>query len=264
MGSTRLPGKTLIDICGKPLLAHIIQRVQRSAYVDHIVVATTTDPEDLPILTLAKRLCVTSFTGNAADVLDRFYRAAVYSAAEVLVRVTGDDPFKDPTVMDKAIAYFLAHQSLDYVSNTLVPTFPDGLDVEVFSFDALECAWRDARLPSEREHVTPYIWKNEGRFKIANITHHEDLSHLRWTLDYEEDLRFARAVYSRLYRGDVFPMEEVLDLLQAYPELAQLNHGIARNEGYSRSLLQEAMPEQSPGSLTSSRRRLSQNEGNDA
>ena len=239
-GSTRLPGKILIDIAGKPLLEHIVDRVRLSRLIDRIIIATTTNGRDQVILEMAQTWGIESYAGSEEDVLDRFYQTAKLYGAETIVRITPDDPFKDPEVIDKVISYYLGHKdNLDYVSNTLKPTYPEGLDVEVFSFDALEKAWKEAKRPSEREHVTPYIWNHPEIFRLANVENDEDLSHLRWTLDYEEDLRFVREVYDRLYHGQVFLMKDVLALLRAEPELAQINQGITRNAGYLRSLEQE-------------------------
>ncbi|MEW6715910.1 MAG: glycosyltransferase family protein [Chloroflexota bacterium] len=239
MGSTRLPGKTLVDIVGKPLLGHVIERVQACQTIEDIVVATTTAVEDQPILDLAGQYGVMHYTGSEEDVLDRFYQAAINTSAEVIVRITADDPFKDPQVIDHIVSYFLHHPELDYASNTVEPTYPEGLDVEVFSFKALETAWQEAQRLSDREHVTPYIWRNPQTFCIANIKHHTDLSHLRWTLDYEEDLHFTRAVYEHLYGGKVFLMEDILILLQKEPQLAGINKGIERNIGYQKSLVED-------------------------
>lgn len=236
MGSTRLPRKTLVDIAGKPLLGHVIDRVCACQRVDDLIVATTNLPEDQDIVCLAEQYQVMTYRGSVDDVLDRFYQAAIQSSAEVIVRVTADDPFKDPRVIDKMITYFLEHPGLDYVSNTIEPTYPEGLDVEVFSFEALERAWQETQRPSDREHVTPYIWRNPQKFRLANLKHSVDLSHLRWTLDYKADLNFARAVYQRLYHGEVFFMGDILALLEQEPELAELNRGIERNVGYLESL----------------------------
>jgi len=240
MGSTRLPGKTLADISGKPLLAHIIERTKGSRTVNEIVVATTTEPEDRVILSLATEYGVKTYAGSSDDVLDRFYQAARQAEAELIVRVTADDPFKDPEVLDRIVGQILTHPKLAYASNTIEPTYPEGLDIEVFTVGALEQAWREAHLPSEREHVTPYIWKNADQFTLTNIRHNTDLSHLRWTLDYEEDLRFTREVYARLHKpGEIFLMENVLALLEREPELGKINMGILRNEGYLKSLAQD-------------------------
>lgn len=237
MGSTRLPGKVLVPIAGKPLLEHIIDRVKRSQAIDKIVVATTVKKQDKPIIAIAQKCNVDSFIGSEKDVLDRFCQAAKKYRAGTIVRTTADNPFVDPEVIDKVVGYYLKHKkSVDYVSNTIKPTYPEGLDVEVFSSGALEKAWREAKRPSEREHVTPYIWNHPERFRLANIENDEDLSHLRWTLDTEADLRFAREIYARLYHGQVFLMKDILALLRAEPELAQINQGIARNAGYLESL----------------------------
>jgi spore coat polysaccharide biosynthesis protein SpsF len=226
----------LLDIQGKPLLEHVIDRVRRARLIDRIVIATTVDEKDKPIIEFAKNRGIPYYVGSEDDVLDRFYRAAKKYKAKIIVRITPDDPFKDPEVIDKVIGYYLEHEGeLDYVSNTIKPTYPEGLDVEVFSFDALAKAWREAKKPSEREHVTPYIWNHPEIFRLANVENEEDLSHLRWTLDYEEDLRFVREVYARLYHGQVFLMKDILALLSAEPELARINQGIARNKGYLES-----------------------------
>jgi spore coat polysaccharide biosynthesis protein SpsF len=239
MGSTRLPGKSLTDIAGQSLLAHVIDRVDASANVQQMVVATTTGPEDDVIEQLAREKQVACYRGSPTDVLDRYYQAARQAQADVIVRITADDPFKDPDVIDLVVSSLLADPAIDYASNTMEPTFPEGLDVEAFRFSALERAWREARLPSEREHVTPYIWKHPELFRLVSVRHREDLSKLRWTLDYEEDLRFAREVYRRLYHGQVFEMQEILQLLEEEPQLAAINSGFQRNAGYNQSLQKE-------------------------
>jgi spore coat polysaccharide biosynthesis protein SpsF len=236
MGSTRLEGKTLADICGQPLLVRVIERVRASSLVDEVVVATTTAPEDRTLIDVAGQFGVRGYAGSVDDVLDRFYQVAKATRAEVIVRVTADDPFKDPSVLDEITRHLLEHSDLDYVSNTIEPTYPEGLDIEAFTFAALERAWLEARLPSEREHVTPYLWKNPEKFRTANVRHTSDLSSLRWTLDYEEDLRFAREVYERLHQRGIFRMDDILALLRAEPHLAAINKGIGRNAGYCASL----------------------------
>lgn len=235
MGSTRLKNKTLVDIAGKPLLGHIIDRVKASRAIHEIIIATTTDSQDGVILRLATEHGIKKYAGSQEDVLDRFYHAAKQLAADVIVRITSDDPFKDPEVIDKIVRHFISHPDLDYASNTIEPTYPEGLDVEVFSFEALKQAWKEAELPSEREHVTPYIWKNPKKFKIANIKYKNDLSNLRWTLDYEEDLRFTREIYKRLYHGQIFFMDDILTLLQKEPSLININQHIPKYTGYLES-----------------------------
>ncbi len=237
MGSTRLPGKTLAPLAGKPMLAHILERVQAAPLVDRVVVATTTRPEDDPIQDLVTRMGLEVYRGSAEDVLDRFYRCARAVGAHTIVRITADDPFKDPALLQAMLEFWVrAWPGLDYLSNTLEPTYPEGLDLEIFSLHALERAWREATHPADREHVTPYIWRHPGRFRLYSWKHSRDLSHLRWTVDYPEDLAFARAVYQHLYPvKPLFLMEDILALLEARPHLQTLPRAVPRNEGYLRS-----------------------------
>ncbi len=239
MSSTRLPGKVLLPIVGRPMLTLLIERLRHSKLIDRWVVATSIEIADDPIEAHCSELGVDCFRGSMEDVLDRYYRLAMQYEGEIIVRVTADDPLKDPVVIDKVITHFQAHPELDYASNTIEPTYPEGLDVEVFSFRALEKAWHEAALPSEREHVTPYIWKHSRRFRIANVRHQTDLSSLRWTVDYEEDLQFIREVYKRLYKGDVFYMEDILALLESEPQLGKINADFERNAGYFTSLKED-------------------------
>lgn len=240
MGSTRLPGKIMADIEGEPLLAHVIERTRAAHLVEQVIIATTGEEEDEVVVDFTRERDLPCFTGSLEDVLDRFYQAAMKFNVTTIVRITPDDPFKDPTVIDRVIGRFQdAAGTLDYASNTLKPTFPEGLDVEVFSFPALKEAWTKAKMPSEREHVTPYIWNHPEHFRLANVENSEDLSALRWTIDYEADLRFAREVYARFPRGRLFTMGDILELMKAEPALAEINRGTARNEGYLKSLQKE-------------------------
>ena len=239
MRSMRLPRKVLAVIAGKTLLARVLERVSACTTLNDIVVATTTLPEDAEVVVAAERWGVRAYTGAVDDVLDRFYQAAVAEAADVIVRVTADDPFKDPVVTDRIVWYLLDHPELDYVSNTIQPTYPEGLDVEAFRFAALARAWREARLVSEREHVTPYIWKHPNVFRLANVAHEADLSQLRWTIDYEEDLEFARAVYARLGSERIFTMDEILTLLRREPQLRKLARAELRNASYEAAVYQK-------------------------
>jgi spore coat polysaccharide biosynthesis protein SpsF (cytidylyltransferase family) len=236
LGSSRLPGKTLMDIAGRPMLGRLIDRVRRIPGLEGLVIATTTRPLDQAIIDFAKAENLRVYAGSEDDVLDRFYQAAQRFEASVIVRVTPDCPFLDPEVSGRILARF-CQGDVDYASNTKPPTFPDGLDTEVFSFAALERAWREAELPSEREHVTPYLWKNPSKFRLANVAHDRDLSGLRWTVDEAPDLTFARAVYMAL--GPKFGTHEVLALLAKRADISQLNAGLPRNEGYLKSLQQD-------------------------
>lgn len=238
MGSTRLPGKTLADVEGRPMLARLVDRVRRIAGLEGVVVVTTERAADQAILRFATEQGLPAYAGSEDDVLDRFYQAACRHGVSVVVRVTPDCPLLDPTVSAAVLARFLEGRgALDYVSNTQPPTFPDGLDTEVFSFEALARAWREATAPPDREHVTSYMWRQPDKFRLANVTHAPDLSGLRWTVDEPADLEFARAVYRHLgVRAETSGMDDVLDLLRRRPELEQINRGPARNEGYARSV----------------------------
>lgn len=239
MGSARLPGKVMAQIANKPMLWHVVERLKRAESIHSIVVATTTDEIDRPILKLAEDSGVGGYAGSVEDVLDRYYQAARQLNGDAIVRVTADCPLLDPRVTDKVTSRYLVGDC-DYVANTLRRTYPDGLDVEVFSHEALESAWKEARLTSEREHVTSYIWKNPERFRLAGVENNADLGCLRWAVDESEDLEFVRQVYRCLHeKGHMFYMEDILDLLEEHPDLKQINQHIVINEGYARSLKQD-------------------------
>lgn len=236
MGSSRLPGKSLIPIEGRPVLYHVLDRVRRSRVLDRIVVATTDQEEDKILVEQVQGWGIPCYRGDSQDVLSRFYFCLKEYPAEIVVRITADDPLKEKSLIDKAVK-ILQSGNYDYVSNTLKPTFPEGLDVEVFTSSSLEKAYQEATLPSEREHVTPFIWKNPHFFSLHNFCHISDLSHWRWTLDTEEDLKFIKEVYRSLYReGEYFSFSQVVDFIKAHPYVSSINSGIARNAGYLLSL----------------------------
>ena len=237
MGSSRLSGKVMCEILGKPMLWHIIDRLKRSKMIEKIVIATTNEQTDKPILELAQELGVDSFAGNEDDVLDRYYQAAKQYAAKTIVRITGDCPLIDPRVIERVIQRY-SKGDCDYAANTLKRrTYPDGLDVEVFSYAALEKAWKEARWASERDHVAPYIWKNPDKFRLTNVENEVNLSHLRWCVDEARDLQFVREVYAKLHKeGEIFHMEDILVLLEKHPQLMKINQGITTNQGYAKSL----------------------------
>ena len=239
MGSTRLSDKVLMTLAGKTVLEHIIERVSRSELVQGTVVATTVNKKDLAIAGLCAMKGINIFCGSEEDVLDRFYQTARHFRIKNIIRITADCPLIDPQIIDRTIKLYL-DTGADYASNILEETFPDGLDVEVFSFDALEAAWKNAKLISEREHVTPYIRKSTDRFRTASVKHNTDLSSKRWTLDTKEDLDFLRIVFENLYynRPD-FNMTDILSLIEKHPEIEKINSGAVRNEGYLKSLEQD-------------------------
>lgn len=236
MSSTRLPGKVLLRTCGKPLLAHQIERVRRSRHISTLIVATSLDPSDNPIAALSASLGVSAYRGSLNDVLDRVVQAAQPHRPQWLVRLTGDCPLADPDVID-AVIRAAREPGVVYASNALNPSFPDGLDVECVRFDALEEAWREAVKPSEREHVTPFIHSQPLRYAQREIRNDQDLSALRWTVDEPADFVFVSQVFEHLYfHQQDFRMNDILALLRQRPELSSINAGLVRNEGYLRSV----------------------------
>jgi spore coat polysaccharide biosynthesis protein SpsF (cytidylyltransferase family) len=243
MNSTRLPGKTLMEIGGEPLLGHLVRRARRVPHLQDVIIATTNNPADVAIVDFANRTGLRVHRGSETDVLDRFYQTAKRFGVSVILRITPDCPLLDPQVAGLVVDEYLRNKGeCDYVSNVDPPTFPDGLDAEVFTFATLERSWREAEKRSEREHVTPYMRSHPELFKLRNVAHSEDLSSLRWTVDEPRDLEFVRRVIGHLGQQP-FDMNDVLSLLRSRPELGDLNRGIGRNEGYLRSLREDAMPE---------------------
>jgi spore coat polysaccharide biosynthesis protein SpsF len=226
MGSTRLPGKVLADINDHPMLWHVVERTRAAETLDEVVVATTTELADDSIVAFCREHDMDSFRGNEADVLDRYYRAAREHDAEAVVRITSDCPLIDPEVIDKTVRAFLAEQP-DYASNSVIRTYPRGLDNEVMTVAALESAWREALQPYQRVHVTPYIYENPSRFRILSVTGDKDYSAYRWTVDTAEDLEFVRAVYARC-EGKRFLLRDVVRLLEREPELVEINRSVAQ------------------------------------
>ena len=239
VSSTRLPGKVLLPILGKPMLRHQAERILKCKLLDKFILATSNDGQDDAILDICRDLQIPCYRGSLTDVLDRFYQAARGYAPDHVVRLTGDCPLIDPTIVDQLIATYLSEPT-DYMSNCVEPTFPDGLDVEAFRFHCLEEAWREARQPSQREHVTLFINRQPERYRVRHFKGKIDLSHLRWTVDESSDFEFAKRVYEELYPTNIaFGMNDVLELLERCPELQTINANIARNEGLVRSVDQE-------------------------
>ena len=225
MGSSRLPGKVLKDINGRTMLARVVRRVSRSTLVNKVIVATTTASTDKAIIDECESLGIPSFRGSEQDVLDRYYRAAKLFFAEAVVRITSDCPLVDPEIIDQVIQAF-RKDGADYASNTMVSTYPRGLDVEVFTFSALEKAWREAHESYQRVHVTPYFYQNPELFRLVPVIGVEDNSNYRWTVDTEEDLDLVRTVYARMDRDDSFSWRDVLNLMKIEPELMDINRHI--------------------------------------
>jgi spore coat polysaccharide biosynthesis protein SpsF (cytidylyltransferase family) len=237
MASTRLPDKVLADIGGKSMLAHVVERAAAIEGVDDVVVATTTDPQDAAILDIAPSIGALPFAGHPTDVLDRYYRAATEFEAEGVVRITADCPLIDPNVSGEIVTRF-DRGDLDYATNLLVTTYPDGFDTEVASYGALEHIWNIATLPSDREHVITYIRTNPEQFKVWNLSREPDLSHIRWTVDEPDDLEFVRAVFANLPETEErYPSAEaILAMLREHPEIAALHPDHERNEGWATSI----------------------------
>jgi spore coat polysaccharide biosynthesis protein SpsF len=238
MGSTRLPGKVLADIAGKPMLAWLIQRVSETPAINQIIVATTDAAVDDKLADWVGRVAgLACFRGSEYDVLDRYYQCAKIYHADLIVRITADDPLKDSTVIQKAINFFAEIPYLDYCSNTIKPTYPEGLDIEIFRFSSLEKAWRESVLPSEREHVTPYIWKNSSIFNIKNFEYHRDLSGWRWTVDKPNDLEFMKRIFQYFKNTPLVNFEDVIRYVEANPCLTEINVGTIRKCRSNPSLL---------------------------
>ena len=243
MGSCRLPGKVLADLAGAPLLARMLERVRAAITLGATVVAVPDTPANAPVRRLAADLGIECIAGSEDDVLARFMAVVRRTEAEVIVRLTADCPLIDPELIDGCVARFLATPGCDYLAFA-ADAYPDGLDTEVISATALRMAAAEARLASEREHVTPFIWKQPQRFRVLRIPFPGAPGPQRWTVDEERDLAFVRAVYARLYvPGHLFGWREVVALLEREPALACLNQGIERNAGYRRSLEREAREE---------------------
>jgi spore coat polysaccharide biosynthesis protein SpsF len=225
MGSTRLPGKVLMDICGKPMLERVVERTKRAKLIDRVIVATTDEKQDNPIASLCKKNKYPVYRGEHLDVLTRYYMAAAFVQADTIVRITADCPLIDPNVIDRMVGLFYKHK-VDYATNRLPEqwggwTYPVGLDVEIFSWEALERACHEANTPDEREHVTLYFYDDMPHkftnfaitprgFKILLYKHMPPYKHLRWTVDTAEDLKRVRGIYQQFNGRDDFSWKEAL------------------------------------------------------
>ncbi len=225
MGSTRLPGKVLMDIAGRTMLARCVERTRLVPGIREVVVATTVDPRDAPVVKEAARLGAPVFRGSEQDVLDRYYRAAEAFKADPVVRVTSDSPLLDPEVGGLVLKAY-REEDPDYASNSVQRTFPLGLNLEAIRPAALARAWREARKTYERVHVTPYIYQHPELFRLVHVRGERDLSDHRWTVDSPEDLAFVRAVYERLGADGRFGWREVLDLVNHEPQIREINRRV--------------------------------------
>jgi spore coat polysaccharide biosynthesis protein SpsF len=240
MGSSRLPGKVLLDIAGQPMLGRVVERARRAKTIDQVVVATTAEPGDDPVAAFCDAHDYPVYRGSLHDVLDRYYQAACWAAAETVVRITADCPLIDPFVVDRTVDAFrgaiLPHlQCLNpdlpggyaFCANRLPPpwgrTYPIGLDTEVCSFQDLKTIWKEAQEPHQREHVMPYFYDHQERFKILLVHHEANYGALRLTVDTDQDLELIRQVFARFPGRDDFSWLEVLALLERESDLLAIN-----------------------------------------
>ncbi len=242
LGSSRLPGKVLKEVAGRPMLWHIVERARRAPGVAQVVVATSDVAGDAPLRAFCASEGIACFAGSEQDVLDRFYRAAEKHGADPVLRITADCPFVDPELVGRVLAEY-QRGGADHVSAATGATafkqggakFPDGLDVECFGFQALARAHREATAQSDREHVTPDLYRVDGRFRVAKVFSDGDHGALRWTVDHADDLEMVRRVYEALYRPErPFGMKEILAYFAAHPELQQINQAFVGHEGYDK------------------------------
>ena len=237
VSSSRLPGKVIKPILGKPMILHELERVQRSKHIDKIVLATSRDKSDDILADVVAASGIDVYRGSLEDVLDRYYQCAKQYQPEHVVRITGDCPVIDWRIVDAVIEKHLAEGN-EYTS--LSEDYPDGLDTEVMVFDAMEQAWKMANRASEREHVTLYIRNRADIFQCGQMMCPQKLNQMRWTVDEPQDFAFIQKVYEKLYPSNAdFAMQDVLNLIDKDPALQLINSGIMRNEGLQISLLKE-------------------------
>ena len=230
-GSSRLPAKVLKDLCGKTVLERVLERVKKSKYVDEIMVATTIDKDDVPIIQLASSIGTRVFAGSSQDVLDRYYQLAKLIQPEYVIRITADCPVFDAKILDDAIEKL--KPETEYMA-ALSETLADGLDLEIMRFELLKIAWSRAQLASEREHVTLYIKNNRNQFKIQDYKSIlGNLHDERWTIDEPEDYMFIKNIYQYFYQKgqEDFDSVDILNYLNKNPEVREINQGFIRNEG---------------------------------
>lgn len=228
MGSSRLPQKVNLTLAGKPLLIRMVERVFRSKFIGTLVIATTTESSDDPLVKICEEQNLNVYRGHPTDLLDRHFKAALEYEAEAVVKIPSDCPLIDPGVIDKVLQYYLNNpDKFDYVSNLHPATYPDGNDVEIMSMTALKIAWENASKHFEREHTTPFIWENADKFRIGNFEWETGLDYSmshRFTIDYMEDYLFIKAIYDELYdRNPSFSLDSILELLERKPEIKKLN-----------------------------------------
>lgn len=231
MGSSRLPGKVMMKLLNKPVLWHVVNRVKKSKNINRVIIATTIEAEDDAIEDYCLKHNFELYRGSSEDVLDRYYKCAVEFGIDNIVRLTADCPLHDSEVIDKILGEYLKGE-WDYVTNVMEYTYPDGLDVEVFPFYVLKDAWEKSKLPSEREHVTPWI-RNNTSYQKLNVLAYKNYPNCRLTLDYPEDYKFINAIYNGI-GSDLFSLDQIIDYIIKHPQINMLNTGHTINEGYQK------------------------------
>jgi spore coat polysaccharide biosynthesis protein SpsF len=227
MGSTRLPGKVLMDLGGETMLGRVLQRLRRASRIDEVVVATTDAASDDEVVTECARLQIPCFRGSEHDVLDRYLRTAEQCQSDMIVRITADCPLIDPEVVDEVVAACVTRH-VDLSCNDVPCTFPRGLDVEAFTIETLYRVQEMADQAYQREHVTPLVYEHPDLFRIYSVKGDRNLGHLRWTVDTLEDLQLIRAIYAHFENRDDFGWRKALELVDCHPELAEINAYIAQ------------------------------------
>ncbi len=231
-GSTRLPNKIFLKLANASLLSHVVNRLKPSKEIDKIVIATTTSLKDNSVEEWCLNNSLDYFRGSENNVLERYYHAAKKFNADIIIRVTADDPFKDYRLIDQAVK-ILKEKNYDFVCNNNPVSFPEGLDVEVLSMDALSKSFFNSTSNFEKEHVTQYIHRNKSRFKIFNIKNFKDLSSFRWTIDTEDDYLFTIEIYNRLFdTNSIFLTEDIYQILDKNPQLLQINNEVKKSDLY--------------------------------
>lgn len=234
MGSTRLPGKVLKDLNGKPMIEHIVSRVEKCKTVEDILIATTTCRSDDKLEQWCINHRIKCFRGNENNVLKRYYDAATWIKADIIIRITADDPFKDPRIIDEVVNQ-LVDNDLDFSFNNFPPTFPEGLDVEVFTYKAIRKVMECNTSDFEKEHVTQYFYHNPKDFKMRNYSYLRDLSDIRLTVDSKEDFILAEEIYKRLAPDDeMFYLEDILKLISEHPNIKKINQNVKRSALYAK------------------------------
>lgn len=238
MSSSRLPKKVLLPLADKPVLEHVVSRLRHCKTFKNIIVATSVDHTDEPIVNFCKKKKIDFFRGSLNDVLDRYYQVATNNKADIIIRITADCPMIDPQIVDEVVNGFLSD---DYDLYGLSGSFPDGLDCQVFKYEALRRSWNEATLLSDREHVGTYIEKTRPElFKIGGLEKFKSLENHRWTLDCQEDYAFLNEIFSHLYKeSNLFLTDDIIKLLNSKPQLKNINANIVRNEGYLKSIQHE-------------------------